>query len=324
MTRGAPGNLLTVVFPGGTVPVANQLVVDNHSPNSQAIIDSVSGQTATMQTPQTTASLTNTATLIAPAEDLTWTTGDSMTVYTLLNTNAKRWRPVGGDISSGLRLSGGYVQYASIADTSASNVGSYEHNCASATNVLVNCVINSGLTLGNEGGKGAYPTFSTVLAGCSTVGTTYFNGSAVMYGGATKGGINQLGGTISITNDAIIHSNAVTLTGMMITNNVYSDGAYQFYSTASSIYELGYLWGSYSPTMFGGAVVLNATGTTYAAKALLTSGTIKLDLNTTGSAYGGSGAWTDGITLTPAHIDTGGAGGSGLWNPLTGSHYGPA
>ena len=70
------GPLLTVAsMPAGTLK--NVLVV-NTTRSSQALIDSMTGTTATMQQPQTTASLIkSTAAVPAPVEDDTWATGDT-------------------------------------------------------------------------------------------------------------------------------------------------------------------------------------------------------------------------------------------------------
>ena len=60
------------------------------------------------------------------------------------------------------------------------------------------------------------------------------------------------------------------------------------------------VWGSYSVSNFG--EYINATGSTYTLKALLTSGAIHLGTATTGAREVG-GQYVDGIALTPANID---------------------
>ena len=59
------------------------------------------------------------------------------------------------------------------------------------------------------------------------------------------------------------------------------------------------------------ATFMNATGSTFVLKALLTNGALKFGTSTTGSKYQGAGVFVDGISLTPTNIDTGGAGGDG-------------
>jgi hypothetical protein len=286
MTRGAPGNLLTVVFPGGTVPVKNQLVVDSSvGRNSQAIIDSVSGQTATMQSPLTTASVTNTTTVMAPSEDTGWTTGDSMTVYTLLNTNLAKWGPVGGGSSSGLQLGAGYIFYSNIVDSSGTNTSTFPLHVSAGFGALVNSVVNTRLFISSENGRVIGP----YLVGSSVVGQVITAGPFMMFGGAlaglTQGGG---GGQTVIEADAIVHGSSNWYTGTFVPDTMYSDGTWTFNS--GTAIALNYFWGSYNVVLNPGFVYWNDTGSTFALKALLTSGTLKLGTLTTGCTAPVAGA----------------------------------
>jgi hypothetical protein len=104
--RGAPGTLLTLTLASCPAGVAAGMFAVNNTRNSQAFIDSV-GATVVMQQPQTTASINTTAVSPAPVEDDTWTTGDSVSFYTLQSTNLKMWRPIGGDETPGAKPCGG-------------------------------------------------------------------------------------------------------------------------------------------------------------------------------------------------------------------------
>jgi hypothetical protein len=316
MTRGAPGNLLTVVFPGGTVPVKNQLIVNN-TRSSQAIIDSVSGQTATMQSPLTTASVTNTTSLPSPTEDLTWASGDAMTVYTLLNSNIKHWSPVGADSLAGNVVGGAWIFYASFNDTSGANTSTYGWRQASAWNSIVNCVVNTRLHISVEAGRTSTP----YLVGSSVVGQLVAGGAFAMYGGALASGLNQgsgVGQTI-LEADAIVHGSSNWYTGFFVPDTMYSDGTWTFFTGAAD--AINFFWGSYTVTLNPGFRYWNGTGSTFALKALLTTGALKIGTSTTASKYQGAGVWVDGIAITPANIDTGGTAGVGLTDPLTGAGF---
>jgi hypothetical protein len=300
MTRGAPGNLLTVVFPGGTVPLKNQLVVNN-TRSSQAIIDSVSGQTATMQSPITTASLTNTAVVPAPVEDLTWATTDSMTVYTLLATNVKTWRPRGQDLNSSSQPSGAYIMYASVNDNSNSNVGIIEIGNTAAVTAYINCVINARPGLTNQGGRGS--GFGMYLLGVSSVGQVTVYDSAEVFGGGFAGGASLLAQSGNLDGDAIIHGGmAVANATPFIMRNWYCDNGVNAYG---NLQQSGFAWGSFSMNVEPGNTFWNNTGSTFALKALLTSGTVKINTVATGYAFtAATGLWGTGTALTPSAIDS--------------------
>jgi hypothetical protein len=300
LTRGAPGNLLTLAnLTGGA---ANLLVV-NTTRSSQAFIDSV-GATTIMQQPQTTASLT-TITVPVPIEDNAWATSNTVQLYSLLSLNLKRWRPVGGDETAGGVPSSGWVFYVDIVDISgASTASAYLFGSACTSNVLVNCIIGTRLHVSAEGGRG----FSGLYVnGCSLIGAAFVGAAeAAFYGGALKVGGNFFG-VPTFTNDVILHGTVQALEGSLDLGNVFCDGTVNAGSAPSgglgNIQASGSVWGSFSLNVAPGSAYINATGSTFAAHALLTSGTIKLNGATTGTSYI-SGQWTNDITITPANLDT--------------------
>lgn len=273
--RGAPGTLLTLTNPTGVA--INQLMV-NTTKSSQAIVDSVAGTTV-MQQPLTTASVT--ATNVAPVgvSDDTWATGNTVQLYALQNSNLVRWRPVGGNFTSGNAPTGGWVFTAAIADTSGSGASEYAHQVTSGVNVLSNCVINTRLHMGGLEGRG----FGLYVIGSSIVGGVLVTGvNPVMYGGGFAAGFNVIGGGESLQNDTIVHSFMTTSNGYVniASTSAYADGTWT--AQGSYITPIGFFWGSYSMTVSPGSVFWNQTGSTFVLKALLTTGTIKLGTATTG------------------------------------------
>ena len=152
------GQLLTVAgMPSGTLK--NMWVVNTSRGNSAAYIDSMSGSTATMQQPQTAASYNppTSGSTPNPAEDNTWTTGDTLNIYAVpLSVNLKLWRPSGGDVTAGGQPSCGWVQYVQIADPSGSGLSSYQH-WSDGLNVLSACVVNPRTHVASLGGRGGPP-----------------------------------------------------------------------------------------------------------------------------------------------------------------------
>lgn len=308
--RGAPGNLLTVAtMPGGTAK--NMLVVDSNAGRlSQSLIDSMSGATATMQQPQTTASVTSTAAVPAPVEDNGWTTGDTLTTYTLLSANLKRWQPTGGDMTAALQPSGGWVFYTNVVDPSGlvPGVSPYQMGGRATATVYVNCVINGRVSATTEGGRGN--GFGLYEIGTSVVGLQTNFSPVEIFGGGWLNGLNFINATGEVTNDAILHGASTMETqGGFQFQNVYSDGTINVDNTMQAT---GFVWGSYAINLNPGATYANNTASTFALKALLTSGTVKINGVGTGYSFtAGTGAWGTGTGLTPGAID--GAPGNALF-----------
>ena len=116
--RSAGGVLLQVAgMPGGTVK--NELVL-SVTRGSYAFIDSMRHHGDDAE-PLTSAYLTTILfeTVSLAGEDNTWTTGDTLTIYSPPNVNLKYWTPVGADVSVGGNPSAGWIQFVSIPDTSS-------------------------------------------------------------------------------------------------------------------------------------------------------------------------------------------------------------
>jgi hypothetical protein len=292
LTRGAPGTLLVLTNPTGIA--ANQLIV-NTTRGSQAIVDSV-GATTVMQTPQTTATLTNTAVIPSPVEDITpgWQTGNTVQLYTLQNSNLQRWTPVGANLTTGGAPTSGWIFYANVADTSGSNASAFFFDNTGAVSVLVNSVVNPRLHIATAGGRGFVGLY---LLGSSMLGPVFSSAAeGGFYGGAFKASGNNFFGQPTITNDAILHLTTQSLQGSTNLGNVYSDGILNVGSGPSGgpgiMQVSGSVWGSYSLNVRQASAYINQTGSTFLASgALLTSGTVSIGTLTTGCTPAVSGTY---------------------------------
>ena len=294
---GGAGSLLKVTTSGAGV--ATNMLMVNTTRNSQALVDSVAGQLATMQQPQTLASLGSTAVVPNPVEDDTWANGDNYSLYTLLSLNLKRWRPVGGDETAGSQPCGGWVFTASIADPSGTGASVYLHGCTSTCNVLVNCVVNGRTHATSEAGRGD----ANYVIGCSHVGAYIsYGGVTQVFGGGFAAGYSCFTGYPGIDNDAVIHNSLNQDAGTNYLGKVFCDGTINVFG--GQLQANSFLWGSYSINVFPGASFLNQSGSTFVLRALLTSGTVKLNSVATGYSFtAATGLWGTGTALTPAAID---------------------
>jgi hypothetical protein len=319
-TRGAPGTLLTLVNPTGVA--ANQLVVNTSSATpSQALVDSV-GATTVMQQPQTIASVTATNVVPSPVEDDTWATGNTVQLYALQNSNLVTWRPRGGNLTSGVAPTAGFVFYANIADTSGSGASAFFHSNSAASNSLVNSVVTSRLEMSTDGGRGQGGLYTT---GCSVLTSTLVGtvGNIGVFGGALTA-VTVGGGFSTFTNDVILHGTSIAQSGTMGLGNVYCDGTLAVGHSGTgggataAMTAGGFVWGSYALQVFPNCAYVNLGGSTFVLKALLTSGSITINGVGTASQYtSGTGVWVGGVAITPAALD--GAPGNGLLDPISGA-----
>jgi hypothetical protein len=114
---GSPGQLLTIAsMPGGTV--AGQLIQNTTRGSSIAIVDSISGGTAVLTQPLTSASYTAITAAPVPAEINTWVTGDSLQIYQAPAFNLQVLTINGGDSNLAFTAPTGWVQWITIPDAS--------------------------------------------------------------------------------------------------------------------------------------------------------------------------------------------------------------
>jgi hypothetical protein len=315
--KGGPGTRLQIAsMPAG---VAAKQLVFNQTRNSYAFVDSMAGQTATMQQPVAAAGIT-TVNIPAPAEDNTWTTGDTLIVYDCPLLNLASWDPVAVDENVGAtKQSVGWVQFARIADSSGSAASVYGMRSRSVASVLSCCRVDARMVTSTQNGRSA----TGYLIGCTLASAlNQYGGQLTIFGGGVAAGVNANGGLINLQGDVTLHgTNSTALGGLLSITAAFNDGNWGM--TAPGGFQLlaaGAVWGSATVNLFPNAFGYNASGGTW-VNAWLSSGAMQIGGATTASAYGGSGAITDGVTINPTNIDSGGAGGPGLFNVKTGARY---
>lgn len=292
-------------------------LLHNTTRNSYAFVDSVAGGTAKVTQPHTAASTTTTTTLPAPAVDNDWAAGDNIQPLTLLSLNVKRWAPVGGDLTAGNQPCAGWIIGASIADSSGTGSAEYPFVSTSAVQVLSLCNVNPRIAISNSEGR----TVGCQLISCYAASFVNQFGGAVpqIYGGVVKSGINVYSGLLSFNNNAVIHGSTLLNNGpstlIIQAGGAFSDGSVTAI-LGCSIGATGIFWGSYSVTLDPGATYWNVTGSTFAAKALLTTGALSLGANTSGYAASSTGFYGP-FPITPSTLD----GYNGLQDPLTGAKF---
>jgi hypothetical protein len=227
------------------------------------------------------------------------------------------WRSQGGD-RFGAKPSGDYLWNIDIIDTSTPSTGRsvFTFGGNANTSVMVNCIVEPSLNV--LGGGRIYAVgLGNVLSVAPT--SMYPAIQPDLFGGVFQGGLDIVAASFNLGNNLAVHGNFVFYTSSKngIVGNIFADGTI---FNIGDIAIIGFLWGSYAVQNNGSW--LNATGSTFVLKALLTNGAITFgSAVTTGSSYTGSGVYTDGVPLTPANIDAGGAGGVGLTDMLTGYRF---
>lgn len=292
---------------------AKQLVL-NVTRNSYAFIDSMSGSTATVSQPIPASTLTTPGTPTL-AVDNTWTTGDTLSTFTLPDVNLKEWRPVGGDVGEGGAASAytaGWVQFVHIVDTSGTADSIYALTSDTAANVLSSCQISTRVAASITNGRHE-PAY---MVGCDITGQVAMGGLGTpeVYGGILRGGMEVSTGQGKFDGDAVTHgtANFEGTSGWVV--NAFFDGAINI-GNSGSVFVASSLWGSASVNVLPECAYWNESGTTFVAS-LLTSGQLRFGSMTTGTKYVG-GVFTDGVALTQANMDLF----NGLQDPNTGARF---
>lgn len=303
--RATPQLLQSTGFSAAGIAV-NQLVVNTTRASSRAWIRTLVGGTVTLTQPVSNPG--SPVGLYTPTEIDTWTTGDTVIVYSVPTVNIRAVSPVGGtDIVS----SAGYTWVQDLHWRDPGGVGSSYApiNCSQSSycQIVENVVEqiaapNVAFMTDDVGLGGAISINSVLLAGRS--------GFAVSYSGGT-----------------------------FLDQDIVLENGYE--SSASTFIGLAYVAsGAFVYTVSGGAVTMGATyGTTYAiwgpgsaqakqgggffnvggglwANSLLVTGTVQVDSATTATRYS-AGTFTDSTSVTAANLDTYGA----LFSPKTGSRF---
>ena len=307
----AGGTPMTMASVPGYV-VAGVLLF-NSTRSSYAFVDSVTGGTAKLSQPQTSASLITTTAIPSGVVDNNWQAGDTIQVWTLPNLNAKHIGAEGGDLTSGGQPCASWIIGAAISDTSGSAASEYPVQADCANTVLSLCLVNSRAHVASGQGRSS----SIYLLGCSVKGSVaIFSGTCTTYGGILSGGIVLDGGLIGLANNAIIHATVTMDPGSTVSlsaSGAWSDAAWT--NTGGFILIGGTFWGSYSFAAKASSTVFNGSASSFASTALLTTGAITINGITTGTAYAQNGIFYGPFALTPANLDTYG----GLQDPVTGA-----
>ena len=271
----AGGTMMTISgMPGYVV---TKTLLNDTTRASYAFVDN--GGTGAVQQPQTAASLTATNVLPNPIVDNDWAAGDTVQPYTMPLVNLKKWSPVGGDLAAGSAPTMGIVIGARIYDASGgTGTSEYPHETKSASNALSLCQVDTRLHMATLSGRGSGGT----VMGTTVVGQTFINSGVHSFiGGGFAGGIQDFAGFGTYSENVVLHGN-VALQGLVQTFiGAFMDGALNVVSP--QVEAQGIEWGSYIATVDPMGAYWNNTGSTFALKALLTSGAIKLGTLTTGS-----------------------------------------
>ena len=309
-------------MPAGTA--ANDYVF-NSTRNSYAYIDSMAVAVATMQQPMTAACLTTVQALPTPAADDTWATGDTLVIYTPPLCNLKRWRGVSTDFV-GAAQSVTWTQWVNVADSSGTGNSCYVYVADGATH-WSGVLSSTRVHITAFGGRGPID-----IIGCSFLQAVLcVNAQSGFFGGASKVAFNSTASVVASGYAFMLHGTVTiggsgigALSGCLTVGagnlGIFSDAAWTVSFGNIGLTVTPAIWGSYSMTLIGPAVVYAETGVPFAT-GLVTTGAFKFGTKTTGSAYVGAGVMTDGINLTPANMDAGAAGGAGLQDPLTGARF---
>jgi hypothetical protein len=300
-------------------------VVVNNVTNSHSLIQNLSGTNATLAQPLVHLPPTFTP---APAEDDTWTTGQSVSVYSLPILNLKVLSPTGQDDNVANTFQSVWVESIRIPDASGT-VGnsSFVPNISSTVINFQDCVFDAYLIINN----GIYTHHGSHFPNCG------FNAGASVGYGSIQGGYSALF-PIELNDWGDIDLDHIAAAGVApggapaLVGYCYVPAGQQLFVYPCTSWILDdQLNGTVGAGLYGGAsltIGANAffgqrSGSTWAARLLLTGGLFLVDENgsslSTGTSYtpGTPGVFNDGINLTQANLDTYGA----LFNPRTNARF---
>lgn len=220
-----------------TGATAGLFVCDVTQGFSCAFIDSmVDAGTAKMEQPLTDASFNfPTNTTPAGVEVNSWTTGDSLNIYTENATNLKAWNPVAGDVSDAGTFSGGWVQFTNVVDLGSGTPPSALPVIAQGELGYAGCKIDPRVHVSTLGGRGNPP----YMFGNYETGTyiQIAGGIGLVEGGGYLNGLEAFNGAhLAVGQDAIVHGGLVSAGGITIqgsTGGVYVDATGTFVGNAN-------------------------------------------------------------------------------------------
>ena len=305
ITTGGGTLLQLAGMPAGTL---KNMIVQDINRSSYAIIDSMSGSTATMQQP-IPGTVLNLSAIGVPAlaEDNGWASSDTYATFTAPLANLKEWTPDGSAVTAAPFVSVGQVQWVTISDPSPA-FGSYALVGNTGANILSMAVVQGSLNANTLNGL---PTTiiagTTYTVGSSIVGTLDVKpASNIVYGGGVLGStlLRGLTSVKIIDGDTICHGKLATYSGSIELGSVYVAGGNNAFW--GLVFMGSTLWGPGNVNVLQGSTFVNSAGTWTAN--LLVSGSITENGNgsaqTTGCSFTtGTGLWACGTTLSAVNLD---------------------
>ena len=306
ITTGGGTLLQLAGMPAGTI---KNMIVQDINRSSYAIIDSMSGSTATMQQP-IPGTVLNLSAIGVPAlaEDNGWASSDTYATFTAPLANLKEWTPDGSAVTAAPFVSVGQVQWVTISDPSPA-FGSYALVGNTGANILSMAVVQGSLNANTLNGL---PTTiiagTTYTVGSSIVGTLDVKpASNLVYGGGVLGStlLRGLTSVKIIDGDTICHGPLKTYAGTIALGSVYVIAGSNIFWGLTLMSST--LWGPGNVLVPQGSTFVNNAGTWTAN--LLVSGSIAEEGNagiqTTGCAFttGSPGVWNCGTTLSAVNLD---------------------
>ena len=274
---GNPGvDLQIASMPGGTV--AGQIAL-NVTRQSYAVIDSMSGSTATLCTPITVASYAT-----GPLVDTGWTTGDTIQVGTLPYLNLEYLTLTSGDTNASFTSGNFALQFVRVPDVSGVS-GSSQATLIfhSGSNVRINfCALDSyAFVDGSDafsvqatgcwfgGGAQFVGTFTSVYGGSSNASgneSTWLQGGQYFYGLILHGQVTTLSGFGPVTLLGV-HAKAISSLRFQVSSDTTLRLSQSVTTPVASPIGAGSLWGATDLLVQVGARVVIATSnaTTWAS-----------------------------------------------------------
>jgi hypothetical protein len=329
--RAAGAVPLTIAgFPAG-LSTTTPILVENQTRGSRAMLDTISGTTATVCQPFTTTCLTTVQYpiqhgAIVLAEDDTWTVGDTLQLYTLPQAYVKLWQSRGSDANPNKAVTWmGNIHVPDVSGTpgiSIVAIGGEQNNimsCCAFDPVVVSNTYKSGI--------GIDAVTASMFLNCSFIG-----GVQACFKSFVGGTVNPLGvATLVNFNEGLVIDGDIIFHGSVnFKSSRYSNigwaliapgGTLRIIYGSTVLIRTGAEWFAPQACLYGASVALlgpNSSLNNYAGRWVdaLKVTTISMEGLATGSYRSGS-TWTDGVALTATNLDTFG----GLQNTLSGSRF---
>jgi len=297
--------------------VAN-VVLNNTTRNSYALVDSVTTGTAKLSQPQIVTALTYGAGTAISSPDNDWANTDSVTAYSRPNINVNYWAPQGSNtgiatiLDSGLAPVTGTAAWiigAAIPDIAGNNSSKFAATSLAPYWVCSLCQFGGGLDSNPLGRDNLFIQSNSVSSAQFNSGNSFFVSGILTAGGTTESGTLVLQSNVVLHGTLTMNSGLITTaTGagsLTTTGGVFADGTLTL--TSGLLQVTGALWGSYAVNNI--AATMQCTTNTFATNCGLTSGALKCNGSTSnvGSIYNANGTWDSGIALNPGQVDDAGA-----------------